>query len=36
MQETDVVSKQQALHQYTEALPSFVDNINKLVSLGRS
>ncbi|MDO9194214.1 MAG: type IV pili methyl-accepting chemotaxis transducer N-terminal domain-containing protein, partial [Undibacterium sp.] len=33
MQETDVVSKQQALHQYTEALPSFVDNINKLVSL---
>ena len=33
MQETDLASKQLALHNYTEALPSFVDNINKLVSL---
>ena len=33
LQEADSGRKQQALHLYTEALPAFVDNINKLVSL---
>jgi two-component system nitrate/nitrite sensor histidine kinase NarX len=33
LQETDPNRKQQALHEYTKALPEFVDNINRLVSL---
>jgi two-component system nitrate/nitrite sensor histidine kinase NarX len=33
LQETEPKRKQQALHEYTQALPAFVDNINKLVSL---
>ncbi len=33
LQEADHNRKQQALHQYTKALPEFVDNINQLVSL---
>ncbi|MES2049608.1 MAG: type IV pili methyl-accepting chemotaxis transducer N-terminal domain-containing protein [Pseudomonadota bacterium] len=33
LQETEASRKQQALHLYTKALPEFVDNINKLVSL---
>lgn len=33
LQETEPNRKRQALHQYTQALPAFVDNINKLVSL---
>lgn len=33
LQENDARNRQQALQRYTEALPAFVENINKLVSL---
>lgn len=33
LQENDAAAKQQVLGEYTKALPGFVDNINKLVSL---
>ena len=33
LQEAEPQRKQNALHEYTQALPKFVDNINKLVSL---